>query len=763
MSQQKPHDQPQVRTVATSELKDNPEDPRNSRDQEQVNKLTKSIEKEGLLNPIPLKKDLTIVDGHARRDALLQLGINRLTVFQIQEESLYAVPTQGAEHDLDISSMAANVLRQDATTAEQARFIVRMIEERVLNQLENHEIQKLSDNDNDARECVNILNHLENVERPDRAQGWNYSTGQESLDRILTAADLKSRTARAYAENYLKAKENAPAVFNAWEDGSIESKNAVEALRLIEDDSIRTTLLERMKNQQYTVTELQDLSRVIRKNIPSVTAAIEDGVLSADVATIIAEIVEEHDLDESVIQDGIAEITEELSDNELSQKQSIKNIFDPAQTESPPTESETPPTESPEGEVDNPEEDDVTDEPEDTEEGEEEKISLTEKQKSKIQEITQNLEIEPSSYIREFLTDTDDIDSVLSKHKEQIQQKNTQQDQQLEPFRSREEREDEREKSLEEFDFAEESRFATGDADHLASPVETENLGVFFHDCLQMDDEIGDDPVQLVFTSPPYFTQRGKIVEKWWPEDQTWNEENADIAYENYLDEMMKIFQKCASHLDEGGHLMLNLSDYQVENLKLYDIPSDISYRIRHDLEVDLNYVSTITWDKGDGETSKRLANFRTSNDIADFKPAWQTERILVFRKGLKREDQDYKINREKMKNTYDFNPFADLWKAEPTTTNYAEHESGFPRRLPYLAVKLFTYPGDTIIDPFGGYCTTLRAIKELNEERDDAPPRKGFAWENFASETSEQPDYRKQIKMKLGTDPLSDYINTQA
>jgi hypothetical protein len=64
--------------------------------------------------------------------------------------------------------------------------------------------------------------------------------------------------------------------------------------------------------------------------------------------------------------------------------------------------------------------------------------------------------------------------------------------------------------------------------------------------------------------------------------------------------------------------------------------------------------------------------------------------------------------------------------------------------------VKLFTYPGDTVIDPFGGWGTTLRAVKKINEGDNETPPRKGFAWENFDSETSDQLDYRKQIQSQL-------------
>jgi hypothetical protein len=96
-----------------------------------------------------------------------------------------------------------------------------------------------------------------------------------------------------------------------------------------------------------------------------------------------------------------------------------------------------------------------------------------------------------------------------------------------------------------------------------------------------------------------------------------------------------------------------------------------------------------------------------------------------------------------------DIDLFTDLWTVDPTTERDAAHEAGFPIELPELAVKLFTYPGDTVIDPFGGFATTLRAVKQVNEETSDTP-RKGFAWENFASETADQQDYRRRIEQLL-------------
>jgi len=375
----------------------------------------------------------------------------------------------------------------------------------------------------------------------------------------------------------------------------------------------------------------------------------------------------------------------------------------------------------------------------------EEQLDLTEDQEQQVAFILEYRPVSEEEYL-ETLTEADGVQQQLDADEADI--KEVIEDTTRKP---KDARMKERQEALEDFDFGSESEFATGSAGHLAPPVETENLGVFFHDSLEMDDEVADESVQLVFTSPPYFTQRDRIVEEWWPDDGEKTQENADIAYENYLAAMMEVVEKCHPKLAEGGHLMLNISDYKVKGVsKLYDIPSDFSHRIRHAEALGFEYISTITWDK-EAETSSRLASFRSSNNIADFRPAWRTERILVFRKGGKREKQDYTVDRAEMKAAYgDIDPFTDLWKVDPTTKRNAAHEAGFPIELPELAVKLFTYPDDTVIDPFGGFATTLRAVKKVNEETPGAPPRRGFAWESFASETADQQDYRKRIEQLL-------------
>jgi DNA modification methylase len=689
--------------VPITELKETEGARINPIDPDHVADLKDSIELEGLIEPIVVTSSsieeyaYDIVDGRHRKRALEKLGVKDIAVYAMPGDRDYAVPTREAEVDVEIQSMAANVLRKEQTQAEEARFLKNNIENRIIKRFTDKEIGKLgSSNDGNyanarVSRALQLLDHLENVET--ESAEWKFSDEHyHVLTRILSAADCAPKTASEHIRFYTDSPQD---VVDAWKQDDI-TKGFVKHLRQIDQEDLRTHALERSKasgDDGYSTRDVGTVKKIASYDAPRIHEIVVSGRVS-----------DLHDAVEQAKKEATLEGGPEGKPPEDEPVEVDENGFETFKRE-----------------------------------------SLTTKDRKQAERIAD-------------YEDGQSLDEILRKcykrHKKGDdfrQDLNTAVAEIEELERELAERKEKRRQALADFDFATDSKFADGEADHLAPPIETENFGVFFHDCLQMDDELDNGSVQLVFTSPPYFTQRGRIVEHWWPADGEMTLENADAAYETYLSAMMEVVEECHAKLAEGGHLMWNISDYKVEGVsKVYDIPSDFSYQIRNAEELSFEYISTITWDK-DAETSSRLASFRSSNNIADFRPAWRTERILVFRKGGKREKQDYSVDRAEMKAAYgEIDPFTDLWKVDPTTKRDAAHEAGFPIELPELAVKLFTYPGDTVIDPFGGFATTLRAVKKVNEEIPDSPPRRGFAWENFASETADQQDYRKRIEQLL-------------
>jgi hypothetical protein len=65
--------------------------------------------------------------------------------------------------------------------------------------------------------------------------------------------------------------------------------------------------------------------------------------------------------------------------------------------------------------------------------------------------------------------------------------------------------------------------------------------------------------------------------------------------------------------------------------------------------------------------------------------------------------------------------------------------------------IQLYSYPGDTVADPFGGYGITPFAVKTLNEQKYPSNTNwKGLAWENFSSESTGDMDFRERTSQLL-------------
>jgi len=145
-------------------------------DPDHVENLEESIELEGLIEPIVVTSSPSseyaydIVDGRHRKRALERIGVEEVAVYAMPGERDYAVPTREAEVDVDIQSMAANVLRKEQTQAEAARFLKDNIKERIISNFTDEELNRLGNNADEnyasARvpRALQLLDHLENIE-----------------------------------------------------------------------------------------------------------------------------------------------------------------------------------------------------------------------------------------------------------------------------------------------------------------------------------------------------------------------------------------------------------------------------------------------------------------------------------------------------------------------------------------------------------------------------------------------------------------------
>lgn len=216
--------------------------------------------------------------------------------------------------------------------------------------------------------------------------------------------------------------------------------------------------------------------------------------------------------------------------------------------------------------------------------------------------------------------------------------------------------------------------------------------------------------VHLVVTSPPYWT-----LKKYDPiEGQLGVIEN----YEEFLDELDKVWKQCYKILVPGGRMAVVVGDVCLPRRKynrhmLIPLHSSIQERCRH---IGFDNLAPIIWYKianirfevkGNGRYLGKPyePNAIVKNDI---------EYILFLRKpgSYRKPTIDQRVLSLLPENEQrEF--FKQIWTTI-TGASTRRHPAPFPLVLAERLIKMFSFAGDTVLDPFLGTGTTLVAAGSL-------------------------------------------------
>jgi DNA modification methylase len=242
--------------------------------------------------------------------------------------------------------------------------------------------------------------------------------------------------------------------------------------------------------------------------------------------------------------------------------------------------------------------------------------------------------------------------------------------------------------------------------------METKHL-VVIGDCRKMQ-ELTDGSIQLIVTSPPYFDVKDYGHVK--------GNIGSIHSYEEYLLEMRQVFKECYRVLAPGRYLCVNISDIISDHVK-FSLPSHLCTILQ---DVGFDYREDIIWKKPDGlgaggtGAGRRFGIFIQNPFPMYYYPNNIYEHILVFRKGkfdfkqaTTKQKSSSKLDSEKIRSKF----HSDIWEFAPATKNQfsqGSHPAIFPDILPTTLISLYSFKGDTILDPFLGSGTTTKAAKSL-------------------------------------------------
>jgi len=219
-----------------------------------------------------------------------------------------------------------------------------------------------------------------------------------------------------------------------------------------------------------------------------------------------------------------------------------------------------------------------------------------------------------------------------------------------------------------------------------------------------------DESIHLVVTSPPYWNLKQYNDNK--------NQLGHISDYEKFLKELTKVWSECFRVLVPGGRLVCVVGDVCLSRKKhgrhvVVPLHADICVICR---KIGFDNLNPIIWHKISNASyevqngTKFLGkpyepNAIIKNDI---------EFILMQRKpgGYRKPTNIQRENSRIEKKDYD-EWFQQFWNINGASTK--NHPAPFPLELAYRLVRMFSFFGDTVLDPFCGTGTTMLAAMKCD------------------------------------------------
>ena len=228
--------------------------------------------------------------------------------------------------------------------------------------------------------------------------------------------------------------------------------------------------------------------------------------------------------------------------------------------------------------------------------------------------------------------------------------------------------------------------------EYLENRIPESDLNKFYCKSSEMMDEIPDNSIHLMITSPPYNV--GK-------------EYDNDLTLDEYLSLLTKVFGEVYKKLVTGGRACINVANigrkpYIPLHAMVIEIMLDLGFLMRGE----------IIWDKSaSGGGSCAWGSWMSASNpvLRDYH-----EYILVFSKDSYSKDKN-----QIKKDTIERDDFIEwtrsVWTFPAVNAKRIGHPAPFPVELPHRLINLYSYEGDVVLDPFCGSGTTAIAARKNN------------------------------------------------
>ncbi|MCR8966396.1 DNA-methyltransferase [Mycoplasma zalophidermidis] len=252
------------------------------------------------------------------------------------------------------------------------------------------------------------------------------------------------------------------------------------------------------------------------------------------------------------------------------------------------------------------------------------------------------------------------------------------------------------------------------------------DINVVYYKSSKKMKEVKSSSVDLIITSPPYFnikdySKDGKQEVK---HSAKKIDNIGDINdFKKYIFEMLKVWKECERVLKPNGKLCINVpllpmikKDFSSHfNRHIFDLQSEIQHSILN--HTNLFLMDLYIWNRTN--STKKLM-FGSYPYPRNFYAQNTTEFISVYVKdgpsanNIKHEwkEQSKLTKKEWVEYT------KQIWSIpipNKKDSAFGIHPAIMPEEIVARCVKLYSFVGDTVLDPFTGSGTTLKVAKNLN------------------------------------------------
>lgn len=228
------------------------------------------------------------------------------------------------------------------------------------------------------------------------------------------------------------------------------------------------------------------------------------------------------------------------------------------------------------------------------------------------------------------------------------------------------------------------------DVNFIENEIPDENLDKIYCKSSENMEDIPDNSIHLMITSPPYNVKK---------------DYDQDLTLVEYRTQLKNVFTETYKKLVTGGRACINVANlgrkpYIPLHSYIIEDMSDIGFLMRG--EIIWNKASSASPSTAWG--SWMSASNPVLRDVHEY--------ILIFSKGSysrKRKDYINTITKE------DFLEWTkSVWTFPAVSAKSIGHPAPFPEELPHRLIQLYSFEGDIILDPFCGSGTTcIAALKD--------------------------------------------------